>query len=415
MSEIPGTFLRWGLFLFFAIVVSIVGVSWFINYPDIVTVPVTITTFNSPASLVTRTGGKIEILFVNNGDEVTENQPVAIIDNQAEWDDILTIRSFIKSFNESTRWNTITTDLIYPANLLLGEVQSSWIRFQNLLIAYKEYIDQEYLPSKLELFEKQISRQKEYIFELEKQRILSDEDLQLSFNSFRRDSQLFHNSNYTISIYEFEQSRQALLQKRISNSTLKSSVKNAESSLLKMTESLLDLKVQYEKEINQYNTDINEALQLLKVTLGQWEEKYLVKSPVNGTITFTIFWNENQIINPGEVLATVIPESPSRIIVRAKVPSAGSGKVRQGQEVNIKLSGYPYMEFGVIKGRISSVSLVPVEDAYIAEIELVNGMRTTYGREPGFINYMTGIADIITDNSRLILRILKPVRSMFKK
>jgi hypothetical protein len=183
---------------------------------------------------------------------------------------------------------------------------------------------------------------------------------------------------------------------------------------LKIKESLLDLTIQYEKEINQYNADINEALQLLKVALGQWQEKYLVKSPINGTITFTSFWNENQIINPGDVLATVIPENPSRIIVRAKVPSSGSGRLRLGQEVNIKLSGYPYMEFGVIKGRISSISLVPVEDSYIAEIELINGMRTTYGRELGFINEMTGTTDIITDNSRLIYRFIKPLKALGK-
>src|SRR4030042_1679566 len=415
MSEIPGSFLKWGLFLFFAIVMSIVGVSWFINYPDIVTVPVTITTFNSPASLVSRAGGKIEKLFVNNGEKVTENQPVAIIDNQAEWDDIKTIASYIGSFNESTNWIIVVKDIKYPVNLLLGEVQSSWIRLLNLLVKYKEYIDQAYMPSKLELLEKQIKRQEEYISELENQRILSEEDLQLAFNSYHRDSLLFHRSNYTISINEFEQSRQALLQKKISFSTLKSSVKNTESSLLKMKESLLDLKIQSEKKTNQYNTDINEALQLLKVSIGQWEEKYMVKSPVTGTITFTSFWNENQVINPGEILATVIPENPSRIIIRAKVPSSGLGKVRERQEGNIKLSGYPYMEFGVIKGRINSISLVPVEDSYIAEIELINGMRTTYGRELGFINDMTGTADIITDNSRLIYRFIKPLKSMIKR
>ena len=100
MSEIPGSFLKWGLFLFFAIVMAIVGVSWFINYPDLVTAPVTITTFNSPASLVARAGGKIERLFVGNNDEVKENQAIAVIDNQAEWNDMKTIASFIESFDE---------------------------------------------------------------------------------------------------------------------------------------------------------------------------------------------------------------------------------------------------------------------------------------------------------------------------
>jgi multidrug efflux pump subunit AcrA (membrane-fusion protein) len=415
MSEIPGSFLKWGLFLFFAIIMSIIAVSWFINYPDIVTAPVTITTYNSPASLVARAGGKIERFFISNNDEVKKNQAVAVIDNQAEWDDIKTIASYIESFNDSTDWNKAVVEIKYPSGLLLGEVQSAWLRFLNFVIKYKEYIDQAYIPTKLELFEKQIKRQEEYISELENQRILSEEDLQLSFNSYRRDSTLFHKSNYTISINEFEQSRQALLQKRISFSSLKSSIKNNESSILQMKESLLDLEIQYEKELNQYKTDLNEALQLLKVAIGQWEEKFLVKSPVKGTITFTSFWNENKVIRTGEVLATIIPADPSKIIVRADVPSSGSGRISVGQEVNIKLSGYPYMEFGVIKGRISSMSLVPLEESYIAEIELINGMRTTYGRELGFINDMTGIADIITDNNRLIYRFIKPLSSIMKK
>lgn len=415
MSEIPGSFLKWGLFLFFAIILAIVGVSWFINYPDIVTAPVTITTFNSPVSLVARAGGKIERLFVGNNDEVRKNQAIAVIDNQTEWDDVKAVISFIEPFNESTKWITVVKCIQYPTDLLLGEVQSSWIRFLNLLIKYKEYIDQAYIPSKLDILEKQIKRQEEYISELENQRILSQEDLNLAINSYHRDSMLFYRSNYSISINEFEQSRQALLQKQISFSSLKSSIKNNESSILQMKESLLDLEIQYEKELNQYQTDLNEALQLLKVAIGQWKEKYLIESPVDGTITFTSFWNENQVIRTGEVMATVIPADPSKIIVRAKVPSSGSGRVRVGQEVNIELSGYPYMEFGVIKGRIRSISLVPVEDSYIAEIELINGMRTTYGRELGFINDMTGTADIITDKSRLIYRFIKPLKSLVKR
>ena len=60
MSEIPGRFLRWGLLLFFTIILAILAVSWFISYPDIVTAPVTLTTYNSPASLIAKSGGTID-------------------------------------------------------------------------------------------------------------------------------------------------------------------------------------------------------------------------------------------------------------------------------------------------------------------------------------------------------------------
>jgi len=177
---------------------------------------------------------------------------------------------------------------------------------------------------------------------------------------------------------------------------------------------MLDLRIQYQKEINQDRADLNESLQMLKVAIGQWKDKYLVVSPINGKITFTSFWNTNQIIKAGDILATVIPDERSRIIVRANVPVSGLGRVRVGQEVNIKLSGFPYMEFGVIKGKIKSLSLVPANDVYIAEIDLVSGMRSTYKIELNFISEMTGTADIITDNSRLIFRLIKPLKSIIK-
>lgn len=94
------------------------------------------------------------------------------------------------------------------------------------------------------------------------------------------------------------------------------------------------------------------------------------------------------------------------------MPASGLGRVRAGQEVNIKLSGFPYMEFGVIKGRIKALSLVPVEGTYIAEIDLLNNMRSTYNRTLNFIQDMDGTADIITEESRLIYKFIRPLQAM---
>jgi len=414
MSGIPGSFLKWGLFLFFAIILAILGVTWFINYPNIVTAPVTITTYNSPASLIAKSNGNISKLFVVNEEDITINKPVALIENQAEWNDVIAVIGLIDSLKEIIDWENEVKIFETPVGLTLGEIQSAWLQFVNAFQKFGEYIGQAYIQSKLLLLEKQIARQEEYLIELKNQQLLSEEDLRLSFKSYQRDSGLFEKNNYSISINQLEKSKQVLLQKQVSFSSLKSSIKNTESSTLKMRESMLDLRIQYQKEINQYRADLNESLQMLIVAIGQWKEKYLVESPINGKITFTSFWNKNQIIKAGDILATVIPEERSRIIVRANVPVSGLGRVRIGQEVNIKLSGFPYMEFGVIKGRIKSLSLVPANDVYIAEIDLVNGMRSTYNIELNFISEMTGTADIITDNSRLIFRLIKPLRSIIK-
>ncbi|NLV19988.1 MAG: HlyD family efflux transporter periplasmic adaptor subunit [Bacteroidetes bacterium] len=414
MSGIPGSFLRWGLFMFFAIIMAIVLVSWFISYPTVVTAPVTITTYNSPASLVARSGGKIERLVVGNEEYVTRNQPVAVIENTAHFEDVESLVIFLKNLKDDPEWIENASLYEPPSGLSLGEIQSSYLRFTTVFNKYLKYIRQAYIPSKIKILEDQIERQEEYTRELLVQKRLSEEDLELELKSFMRDSLLFHRGNYPISVNEFEKSKQALLQRQSSYSSLKASIKNNESSSLRMKESLLDLQNQLENELYQYRLDLQESFQLLCVALEQWKEKYQIVSPVDGRITLTTFWNENQVVKAGEILATVIPEDKRMIIIRADIPATGVGRVRTGQEVNIKLSGFPYMEFGMIKGRISSLSLVPANDVYIAEIELTNGMRSTYNIDLNFVSEMTGIADIITENSRLIYRFIKPLKALGK-
>jgi multidrug efflux pump subunit AcrA (membrane-fusion protein) len=414
MSEIPGSIFKWGIFLFFAIVMSILAVSWFINYPNVVTVPVSITTYNSPASLIAKSGGKIEKLIVSNEENVTINQPIAVIENAARFDDVKSLEIFIEILGENSEWQEKVRNEDVPRTLALGEIQAEFSGFVTLFRQFKDYLSQAYIPAKLKLIGEQIEKQQAYTAELLYQVNLSEKDLQLVNNSFVRDSSLYVSNLHSISLSEFERSKQALIQKQSAHSSLKAVIKNNEASTLRMKESLLDLQVQLNNDLHRFNLDLDESFQSLKVAVDIWKERYLIESPVKGKITFTAFWNENQVIKTGEILATVIPEDKSRILVRANIPGSGLGRVKVGQEVNIKLSGFPYMEFGVLKGKISTLSLVPADEGYIAEIDLVNGLKSTYNISLNFINEMAGTADIITDNSRLIFRLIKPLNSLLR-
>ena len=92
-----------------------------------------------------------------------------------------------------------------------------------------------------------------------------------------------------------------------------------------------------------------------------------------------------------------------------------SGKVKPGQTVNIKLSGYPYLEYGMVKGVVKSKSLVPSGDSYIMEVSLPAGLTTLYGKELDFTQNMQGTAEIITDDLRLLQKILNPFRYMISR
>ena len=76
---------------------------------------------------------------------------------------------------------------------------------------------------------------------------------------------------------------------------------------------------------------------------------------------------------------TVIPENAGDIIGKIELPIAGSGKVKTGQNVNIKFANYPYMEYGIVKGEVQNISLVASDNAYSVLVILPEGLTTTYG------------------------------------
>ena len=415
MVGIPGSFLRWGLFLFFALLAAIIAISWFINSATVVSAPVVITTQNPPAPLVAKSGGKIALLCVSNQESVSEKQSIALIENAADYSDVKTLASFIDKMQRRRDWNKTVEIYDLPLGLSLGEIQNSYSRFCVLWQTFRKYLIQAYLSQKIDLLEKQIKRQEEYTIELLNQKELAGQELQLVATSFFRDSMLYVTSTYSISINEFEKSKLTHLQSQGSYSSLQGTIKSNEFAMLRLQEARLDLQIKLENEIQQFRLDLDEAFQLLQVSVNQWEEKYLIESPIKGKITFTTYWNENQAIKAGEILATVVPRDESQIIARSVVPNAGFGRVKVGQEVNIKLTEFPHMEFGVLKGKVKSLSLVPVEGGYIAEIDLINGMRTTYNREIGFIQEMNGTAEIITEESRLIYKFINPLKALMTK
>jgi len=414
MSEIPGSFLKWGLFVFFGIILILLFGSYFIKNPEIVTVPVIITTQNPPVTLVAKSGGAIRELFVKEGSIVSAKENIALISNTCVYENYLSLIQTIREFNEKTDWIEVVKSHLSPPDISLGEMQSIYSQFQKGWKQMKDYLEQGYISAKLSLLEKQLVKKTEYNKELIKQERFLIEDLSLAKNSFDRDSMLFNKDSYSLSAKEFNKSRQVYIQKLYSFSVFNASLRNNESDFLRMKETSLDLQVQYDKEVRQYILSMEESLQLLRSSISQWEERYLINSPVAGSITLTRFRNENQVIKPGEILATVVPSIPISIVVRAIIPISGFGKIEIGQKVNIKLSGFPYMQFGVLRGRIYSVSQVPGEGGFSADIELTEGMTSTYREKIRFIHEMDGTADIITRDTRLINKFINPIRSTIK-
>jgi len=154
---------------------------------------------------------------------------------------------------------------------------------------------------------------------------------------------------------------------------------------------------------------LQEAWKQLEATLAQWKRQFLLVAPHAGEVALAQTWAENQYVQAGQVVMSLVPEG-GRIVGRAYLPLAGAGKVQVGQAVNLKLDHYNAERYGMLRGKVQAISPIPVEESYLLEIELTQGLTTTFGQKLTFQPEMSGVAEVITDDLRLWDRIFIQLR-----
>ncbi len=158
--------------------------------------------------------------------------------------------------------------------------------------------------------------------------------------------------------------------------------------------------------------------QSLSSKLKEWEHAFVLKAPVSGQIVFGEHRAVNQYVRSGDIVFTVVPDETGKISGRILAPAIGLGKIEPGQQVNIKVDNYPFMEYGILSGSVLSISKIPVVSEqgtfYPVNVDLPDKLVTNYNRELSYSLQMQGNAEIIIQNRRVIELLIEPLSSMFK-
>jgi len=141
----------------------------------------------------------------------------------------------------------------------------------------------------------------------------------------------------------------------------------------------------------------------------------LFTAPTDGILSYNEVWQKNQNITAGDKVFSVVAENSGAVIGKAKLPVSNSGKVKSGQRVNIRLTGYPYMEYGFLTGKVSSISLLSNEDSYTVTVELPDTLQTSYNHILEFQGELSGSAEVLTDERSFTARLLGPLRYLWEK
>jgi len=413
LGHIPHWIIRWGTVLVFLVIALILLGSWWFKYPDMVNATIVVTTENPPSNAVARTNGKIMQLMVKDNEEVGAGQVLALVENPASFEDINLLKSELDSF----KFDVEVPDELFlsgiQGNLVLGDIQPVFANFLKQHNDFVQFFQLDYHNQKILSLNAEILKYKDYSRRLNSQsRILKQEE-ELAARQFKRDSTVFVQG--VIPESDYEKSKSSYLQKQYAYEQSRIILASNEIQISKLSQEILDLQLRRSEDAGKLRSTLDEAANKLSASIADWEQKYVLKSAVEGIVSFTRIWSRNQDVREGDLVMSVIPKNPGAIIGKVSLPLSGAGKVKPGQWVNIKFANYPYLEFGMVKGVIRSISLVASDNVYSVIVDLPEGLQTGYGTELTFNQDMQGIAEIITNDRRLLERIVLPVKAAFAR
>ena len=358
------------------LVTIIISLGFIIKYPDTVDGQISITAHLAPIKLVANASGKLH-LICKDRNSINEGQIIAYIENEANYRDVLLLDSLLMIHNNNLE------DFPSVPELILGSISSA---FNSFSIAHSQYyraLHSDIYKIMCNSLQQQNMINADIIKNLDKELLLKEKKLKIEGELLNRDSTL--NQVKAISTQEYNRQQGSYYD-------LQSVYKELQSSRLSHMAQIR----RNEQQIQQYILEEQEKLEKLKEDLSAckfqltniiytWKKQYLQISPLDGQLEYLGFWRENyfvqnrqelfsilpnqneivgEVIVPsfgiasGEPIFNIVPDEKGLLMGKALLPAERSGKVKIGQTANIKVSNYPYMEYGLIKGKVSSISRI---------------------------------------------------------
>ena len=415
LTQMPNAITRWGITVVTTAVGILLLLSWIVQYPDVVRGRVRLNATQAPVTLAANQAGQIRWL-VPDAAKVSEMQAIAYFQNPAKYEQVMELKSVLAQLQGAVYNGSRISSHSLNSNWQLGELQTS---FHDL----KKSIQQSSLIGnnrQMQGMQSQVNNEQiaQYNAIIEKQKqqinIAQQEYRQIEGQINNRYRPLYESGAIAKADLERYENDLLQIQKNIEN--FQANIHQTETQILTLRGKQQEYGYQQSSENINYQSNIIQAFSTLQSQVGIWEQKYVLKSPVNGTLQQMPSLENNSNVNAQQELAVVIPESggTASYVGELVIPSEGSGKVAVGQLVQISLDDFNKKEYGMLLGEVSHILPINTQNTYNVAVSLPNGLQTTHHIAIAFKHGMQGEANIITKKQRFITRIFNQLSSLFE-
>lgn len=411
LSYVPHWMIRYGNLLFLGLIVLFLGLSWLIKYPDVISTEVLLTTKIPPEKQYANTSGKMENILIIDNASIQKNTPLAIIENTANYKDVYKLKAIIDTIKVNNKAFSFPIDKL-PV-LFLGDIDTQFALFENNYIQYTLNKDLQPFSNEALANKNTVSESYRRLHNAKEQLALNQNELNLKKKDLDRHKTLFEKG--TIARITFEQKQLEYNQAERNFKSFESSISQIRESISNANKSSKGTQINKTKEEMMLLKSVLQSFRQLKKAIKDWENNYVLQSNIDGKIVFSNYWRENETVKQGDLIFTIIPNESSSFIAKLKTPATNSGKLKIGQQVNIKLENYPEAEFGTLQANVSNISLIADKEGnYLILSELPKKLITSYKKSIEFKQEMRGRAKIITEDLRLSERFFYQIKDIFK-
>lgn len=410
LEQVPSRLISWGSTVISAILLIAILLTWLIRYPTLVRADFKLTTKIAPKPVVARTDGRLERLLVSNHQVVSSGQLLGFLESTAHHEEVLRLDkelNTIRQLFEKDDFNSF--DSISFASLEhLGDVQTSYQEFRQRFAELNSLLGKRFYNKKIEFLQRDILELQTMNRHQKSQYQLYERDAALAESEFAMNQKLFKDK--VIAKLDLDREESKMLAKKLPLKNIETSILNNNAIIRSKEKEIIDL----ERQVSEQKEIFRQSINSLNSSISTWKNRYLLVSPTGGEILFSNNLQEKENIKVNTELFQVF-ETNSVYVGTLTIPQDNSGKIKLGQRVLIKFQSYPFEEYGIVEGNISSLPQLSTQDnkLFFAFVELPNGLKTNHNKLLSYNYGMTANAEIITEDLRLIERIFYTIRKIF--
>ncbi len=194
-------------------------------------------------------------------------------------------------------------------------------------------------------------------------------------------------------------------------------VERIEASINEATLQIDELALQMQQEALAEKTQALAELSVIEETIRGASDRVArtdIRSPVDGIINTLEVNTIGAYVEPGTVVAGVVPTSDT-LLVEARISPRDVAFVRPGQPALIKVTAYDFSIYGGLEGEVSNVSADSLVDQNTGETYYQVRVRADQaelirdGKSHAIFPGMVATADIMTGKKTILAYLMKPI------